>query len=72
LVVNAQQLTEDLEVSNQISLFLRDDVSLVTANRLANGIKLDPSVQIVKVITKEQALKEFEAYRGFGEAGSGA
>jgi cell division transport system permease protein len=68
LVVNAQQLTDDLEVSNQISLFLRDDVSLATANRLANGIKLDPSVQIVKVITKEQALKEFEAYSGFGEA----
>ena len=68
LVQNVQQLTSDLESSNQISLFLRDDVSLASATRLANGIKLDPSVQVVKVITKEQALKEFENFSGFGEA----
>ncbi|MEI7795976.1 MAG: permease-like cell division protein FtsX [Methylococcaceae bacterium] len=68
LIQNVQQLTSDLESSNQISLFLRDDVSLASANRLANGIKLDPSVQAVKVITKEQALKEFEDFSGFGEA----
>ncbi|MEI6745289.1 MAG: permease-like cell division protein FtsX [Methylococcaceae bacterium] len=68
LVQNVQQLTSDLESSNQISLFLRDDVSLASATRLANGIKLDPSVQVVKVITKEQALKEFEDFSGFGEA----
>ncbi len=68
LVENVQQLTSDLESSNQISLFLRDDVSLASANRLANGIKLDPSVQAVRVITKEEALKEFEDFSGFGEA----
>lgn len=68
LVENVQQLTSDLETSNQISLFLRDDVSLASATKLANGIKLDPSVQAVKVITKEQALKEFEQFSGFGEA----
>ncbi len=68
LVENAQQLTADLETSNQISLFLREDVSLASATKLANGIKLDPSVQTVKVITKEQALKEFEDFSGFGEA----
>jgi cell division transport system permease protein len=68
LVENAEQLTSDLETSNQISLFLRDDVSLASATRLANGIKLDPSVQTVKIITKEQALKEFEEFSGFGEA----
>jgi cell division transport system permease protein len=67
-VENAEQLTSDLETSNQISLFLRDDVSLASATRLANGIKLDPSVQAVKIITKEQALKEFEEFSGFGEA----
>lgn len=67
-VENVQQLTVDLEGSNQISLFLHDDVSLTSANRLANGIKLDPSVQTVQVITKEQALKEFEEFSGFGDA----
>jgi cell division transport system permease protein len=68
LVENVQQLTTDLEASNQISLFLRDDVSLASATKLANGIKLDPSVQTVKVITKEQALKDFEEFSGFGDA----
>jgi cell division transport system permease protein len=68
LVENTEQLTSDLETSNQISLFLRDDVSLTSATRLANGIKLDPSVQDVKIITKEQALKEFEEFSGFGDA----
>jgi cell division transport system permease protein len=68
LIMNTKQLTVDLESSNQISLFLHDDVSLASANRLANGIKLDPSVQMVKVITKEQALKEFEDFSGFGDA----
>ncbi len=68
LVQNVQQLTADLETSNQISLFLHDDVSLASATRLANGIKLDPSVQTVRVITKEEALKEFEDFSGFGEA----
>lgn len=68
LVENTEQLTSDLETSNQISLFLRDDVSLASATRLANGIKLDPSVQSVKIITKEEALKEFEDFSGFGEA----
>lgn len=43
-------------------------MSLASATKLANGIKLDSSVQTVKVITKEQALKEFEDFSGFGDA----
>ncbi len=68
LVVNLEQLASNLESSNQISLFLRDDISLSTANKLANGIRLDPNVQDVRVISKDEALKEFEQYSGFGEA----
>ncbi|MDD1630781.1 MAG: permease-like cell division protein FtsX [Methylococcaceae bacterium] len=68
LVVNLQQLTGNLETSNQISLFLRDDVSDAHANKLAGSIRQNASVQDVKLITREQALAEFKTYSGFGGA----
>ncbi|MDD5460417.1 MAG: permease-like cell division protein FtsX [Methylococcales bacterium] len=68
LVVNLQQLTGSLETSNQISLFLRDDVSDSHANKLADSIRQNPDVQSVKLITREQGLAEFQTYSGFGAA----
>ena len=68
LVVNLQQLTGNLETSNQISLFLRDDVSDAHAKKLADNIRQNANVQSVKLITKDQALAEFQAYSGFGAA----
>lgn len=68
LVSNLQQLTTNLETSNQISLFLRDDVSDAHAKKLVDSIKLDNNVKSVKLITKEQALEEFKTYSGFGVA----
>lgn len=68
LVVNLQQLTGNLETSNQISLFLRDDVSDAHANKLADSIRQNPDVQSVKLISKEQGFAEFQTYSGFGSA----
>ena len=68
LVVNLQQLTGSLETSNQISLFLRDDVSDTHANKLADKIRQNTNVQSVKLITREQGLAEFQTYSGFGAA----
>jgi cell division transport system permease protein len=68
LVVNLQQLTGNLETSNQISLFLRDDVSDAHANKLVDSIRQNANVQDVKLITREQALAEFQTYSGFGSA----
>jgi cell division transport system permease protein len=68
LVVNLQQLTSSLETSNQISLFLRDDVSDAHANKLADNIRRNTDVQSVKLITREQGLAEFKTYSGFGAA----
>jgi len=68
LVVNLQQFTGNLETSNQISLFLRDDVSDTHANKLASSIRQNASVQDVKLITREQASAEFQTYSGFGAA----
>ncbi|MCK9396406.1 MAG: permease-like cell division protein FtsX [Methylobacter sp.] len=68
LVANLQQLAGNLEASNQISLFLKDEISEARANKFAGSIRQNPDIQEVKLITKEQALAEFQAYSGFGEA----
>jgi len=68
VVKNLQQLTGNLEASNQISLFLKDEIAEGRAKRFADTIQQNPSIQSVKLITKEQALKEFVAYSGFGDA----
>ena len=68
LVENLQQLTGNLETSNRISLFLRDDVSDAHANKLAETIRQNANIQDVELITREQALTEFKTYSGFGAA----
>lgn len=68
LVANLQQLTGNIEVSNQISLFLKDDVTESAAEEFAERIRKNPKVQKVKLIGKEQALKEFQTFSGFGSA----
>lgn len=68
LVVNLQQLAGNIETTNQISLFLKEEVSETEAKVLAAAIRKNPNVQDVKVIGKEQALKEFQTYSGFGSA----
>lgn len=68
VVANIQQLTGNLQASNQMSLFLRDNVSENTGMKLAEQIKQNPSVETVKFISKKQALEEFKVNSGFGEA----
>ena len=68
VVANIHQLTGSLETSNQISLFLREDVSDTHAKKVVENIRANQSVQSVKLITKEQALEEFKEYSGFGDA----
>lgn len=66
--INVQQFTDNLENSNQISVFLNSDLSDKDAEELAKKIRQNPQVQEVNVITKEQALVEFKNYSGFGAA----
>jgi cell division transport system permease protein len=69
MVINVQQLTADLESSNQISLFLKDEVSDADAANLAANIRKNPRVQAVKIISKKDALTEFKTFGGgFGAA----
>jgi cell division transport system permease protein len=68
LVANLQQLAGNLEASNQISLFIKDEISEARINKFADSIRKNPDIQEVKLITKEQGLADFQAYSGFGEA----
>lgn len=68
IVVNLQQLTAGLEASNQISLFLREEISEAHANKFADSVRKNPDVQKVTVISKAQAMAEFKGFSGFGDA----
>lgn len=68
VVNNIQQLTGNLESSNQMSLFLKDNVTEAAAQKLADQLKQHPSSESVIFITKKQALDEFKLNSGFGEA----
>lgn len=68
IVVNMQQLTANIESSNQISLYLKSTVSDQAAEKLADKIRLDSKLEKVVLISKAQALNEFKAYSGFGDA----
>jgi cell division transport system permease protein len=68
VVGNIQQLTGNLEASNQMSLFLKDNITDSAGQKLADQLKQHPSSEAVKFITKKQAMEEFKANSGFGEA----
>jgi cell division transport system permease protein len=68
VVANIQQLTGNLESSNQMSLFLKDHITEAAGQKLAEQIRQNASVDAVKFITKKQAMEEFKANSGFGDA----
>lgn len=68
LLANVEQLTGNLESSNQISLFLKQNVSDVAGRKLADKIQQNPAVQSVKLLTKENSLAEFREFSGFADA----
>lgn len=68
LVANAQQLTGNLESSNQISLFLKQDISDSEGRKLADKLDDSPDIGSVEVISKQRGMEEFRTYSGFGEA----
>lgn len=66
-VGNMQQLTGSLEETNQISLYLKPTVSRQSAEKLASDIRKHDGIGKVTLISKEQGMREFKAYSGFGE-----
>jgi len=68
LVANIQQLTGNLQSSNQMSLFLKDHVSEASGRHLAEQLMKNANVEELHFISKLQALEEFKTNSGFGEA----
>ena len=68
LLKNAQQLSGDWESTAQISVFLKKKIEPSQAQRLKSDILRWPDVISVKYISRKQALKEFQALSGFGDA----
>jgi len=67
-VKNVERLSNSIETNYQISLFLKPQITLRRAEAVAAELKKDPHVLAVKLVSKKQALKEFQLYSGFGEA----
>lgn len=68
LVNNAQQLVNSLQTGKQISLFLQHNISDDQARLLAQKLQANAAIAKINVISKEQALAEFQQYSGFGAA----
>ncbi|MFI3137991.1 MAG: permease-like cell division protein FtsX [Methylococcaceae bacterium] len=68
LVKNFQQLTGNVNASNQISVFLKLETTPSNVAKMRERIMLDTQVQSVQLITPEQAAAEFKANSVFGEA----
>jgi cell division transport system permease protein len=68
LLANIQQLTGDLEASNQISIFLKPEISVDDGQNLTDVLQNNPHITDVLFISKQQAMEEFKQYSGFGEA----
>lgn len=68
VVANIQQLTGNLQASNQMSLFLKDTVDEVSGRKLAGRLAENANVDSIKFISKQQAMEEFKANSGFADA----
>ncbi len=68
IVVNIQQLTGNLESSNQMSLFLKEHVTESAAKKLAEKLSQNANIESIKLISKTQAMDEFKTNSGFADA----
>lgn len=67
-VKNANQVTHQWRSASEISLYLKLSVNEKSAQNFVNRIQLYPEVSSVKYISAKQALIDFKASSGFGDA----
>ena len=68
LVDNLRDLGQRWDGSASLSLFLQQDLPETRARQLAERLRGWPEVDQVQLITPEEALAEFRALSGFGDA----
>ena len=67
-IENVQRLASGWEDNGQISLFLKQDVSGASTEKLMDKIRRLPAVSWVDYVSRDAALAEFKRLSGFGEA----
>ncbi len=65
---NLASVGDSWQESLQISLFLKDSVASDRGRTLARELGSEPAIASASFISREQALSEFRAQSGFGEA----
>ncbi|MDH5485669.1 MAG: permease-like cell division protein FtsX, partial [Gammaproteobacteria bacterium] len=68
MLSNASKVSVGWDNSSQISLFLKAEVDEKAAEALAKKLRLYEDIKSVKLIHRDQALKEFQKVSGFGDA----
>lgn len=68
LVKNAESASTNWEQASEISLFLHGNTSDAAIQQLLTRLKIWPEISSVSYISSKQALEEFKALSGFGEA----
>lgn len=67
-LANMERASAGWDGSARISLFLSEQVSRKVGQDLAESLLLDESIEYTEYISSENALAEFKAISGFGEA----
>ena len=68
LVENIRLVSERFVDSNQITLYLKTDITNAKAAELAEDLVKFPEIRSVEMSSKEEALEEFRQYSGFAAA----
>jgi cell division transport system permease protein len=67
LTGNLQTLSEQWDGGTSLSLFLRHDIGVDQAEKLADKLRQWPEIAQLQLITPQQALNEFRELSGFGD-----
>ena len=66
LLENAQAVARGWDTNARVSLYLKSAVDDIGTARLAGALQAMPEVAHTRLITREDALREFQAMSGFG------
>lgn len=67
-LMNLELASGRLELNHQISLFLKQDLTDTRARLLNERLQKNPAIEAATLISRDQALEEFQQYSGFGKA----
>ena len=67
LVKNTASVSGEWQQASQMSLFLRKDIDTQAITTLKTQWSLNPKIESVELITKEQGLADFRSQSGFGD-----